>query len=338
MNTLLSVKPLSENMFLTPENYLICRGVPIARTGVQYYSTSEGLTDVDGKPLADLNGVIAVTKPERVLFDKSTIASFEGKPVTIGHTMVTPDNWKDAAIGTAFNVRRGEGLLKNNLLADLMITDSNAIELIKSGTIREISLGYEASYLSDGKGRAEQTSITGNHIAVVKLGKAGHLCRIYDSVTDNIKAEFMNLKEMIKKTFCNQIDEVNTFDELIDLQGEAQKLVEPASEQEAKDASTKNENKIEDPKDNKEALTSDELPPAANAANPAITAAQPQQAQTAVEQLMSKLDQILAIAQKLEDTLTAAESTTDAQENEAEPAQEKKPVMINLDPNKTMRN
>lgn len=191
--------PLSPSMEITPEGYLICKSVPLARTGVQVYSATEQLSDVNGVPLPALDGVIQVDKPEAVLFDPECIASWQNKPVTIGHNEVTAQNWRELSVGTAINVRRGVGPTANNLVADLLITDANAVRelTVNKDAPREISLGYDAQYQSDGPGLAHQTQIRGNHIAIVPQGKAGAFCRIYDSVPlqEVGKGKLMSLKE-----------------------------------------------------------------------------------------------------------------------------------------------
>ncbi|MBQ8080578.1 MAG: DUF2213 domain-containing protein, partial [Clostridia bacterium] len=64
---------ISEHMTMTPEGYLICFDVPIARTGMQQYLRSElGITDDDP------NGIVEVIRTEDEVFSDACIASFEG--------------------------------------------------------------------------------------------------------------------------------------------------------------------------------------------------------------------------------------------------------------------
>ena len=216
MNSTLIAEQYSPNIYYTPEGYLVCANVPIARTGYQRYAKAEGLTDTTGAPLPDLDGWVEVYKDASVLFSEDTMSSFENKPVVLGHKMVTPENWSAETVGVGTNIRRGAGALGNNLLADLIITNKAAIDIIKKGTMREISLGYDAAYKSDGPGHAHQLSIIGNHIAIVPQGKAGSLCRIYDSVDESIKAikrdNFMSFKEKLKQALGVAVDSV-TLDE-----------------------------------------------------------------------------------------------------------------------------
>ncbi len=157
----------------------MCRAAPIARLGEMSYTGAE---TGDGQPL------IAVNTPA-VLFGADTVASFEGKPVTVYHPPpnadptipdVTPQNWRAVAVGIAQSVRPGVGEDADKLVADLMITDQVAIELVKNG-LREISCGYEAFHgEKDADGRAIRNQIIGNHIALVDRGRAGSDVAIRD--------------------------------------------------------------------------------------------------------------------------------------------------------------
>lgn len=160
----------------TPEGYLLCRDVPVARIGKLMYG------DGEVPVTADNTGLIIIERGEDVLFDPRTIASFEGKPVTDDHPddWVNPDNWKDLSKGTAHNVRRGEDVDSDCLVADLLITDKDMIDAIMADKV-EISLGYDADYTEISVGKGIQTNIFGNHIAVVDKGRCGSRCKIGDS-------------------------------------------------------------------------------------------------------------------------------------------------------------
>ena len=159
---------ISENRALTAEGYLICRGVPVARSGTQEYWPEElGLPPGDAP--------LPVERPEEEVFSPECIASFESKPVTEDHPDL-PDGVTAETIhafqkGHAQNLRRGAGAESHLLLADLVITDPETIRHIQEGK-REISCGY--SYvLCEENGRYVQRNIRGNHIAVVDKGRAG---------------------------------------------------------------------------------------------------------------------------------------------------------------------
>jgi hypothetical protein len=173
-----AVEQLGPNQSFTPEGYLLCEEVPIARTGVQDYAEME-LEGIEAK-----DGVIEVERNEDEVFSPDTIASFLGKPVTLNHPSdpVTPDTWSYLAKGTAHNIRRGEGEQSNLLIADLLITDKGAINEIRNNGLKEISCGYDAEYEQIAPGRARQTSIVGNHVALVKNARCGPVCSVQDSL------------------------------------------------------------------------------------------------------------------------------------------------------------
>ncbi len=67
---------LSPHMTQTPEGFLICRDVPIARIGTQDYLARE--LGLDGEP----DRPVTVERRPEDVFDPAAIASFEGKDVT----------------------------------------------------------------------------------------------------------------------------------------------------------------------------------------------------------------------------------------------------------------
>lgn len=180
-----ATEQLGPTQSLTPEGYLLCEGVPIARTGTQLYAAHE-LPFLE----AGVDGLITVIREECEVFRPETIASFEGKSVTIRHNFVDPENWGAVTKGTVQNVRRCS-YEPDLLLADLLITDADAIEKVKTKTdadgrvlelpeLREVSCGYDADYEQDRPGVAYQRNIVGNHVALVERGRAGPRCAIQD--------------------------------------------------------------------------------------------------------------------------------------------------------------
>ena len=159
----------------TPEGFLVCHDVPIARTGTQLYTGQE--VPIDPGP----DGLIRIDRPPEEVFRPETLTSFEGKPVTVEHPndFVTPENWGRVAVGITTNVRRGDGVADDLLIADLVITDKAAIEYVNK-TLPEVSAGYEAVYQQTDAGRGVQRDIVGNHVALVERGRAGPRCSIQD--------------------------------------------------------------------------------------------------------------------------------------------------------------
>lgn len=170
-----TVQRLGEKQELTNEGFLLCRDVPIARIGELLYA--DGEVPVEATP----DGLIKINRSPEEVFRPETIASFEGKPVTLDHPddFVTPETWRQLAVGTVQNVRQGQGIENDYLFADLLITDAQAIEDIRAG-LREVSCGYEADYEQVEPGRGEQRNIIGNHVALVERGRCGPRCAIGD--------------------------------------------------------------------------------------------------------------------------------------------------------------
>lgn len=164
---------ISPNQIETAEGYLICRSVPIARTGDQQYTAREVMQDGDPGQM-----VIVHRRPEDV-FAEETIASFEGKPVTDDHPPenVQAENFASYARGHVQNVRRAG----DNLIGDIYITDPKLVSDVKQRVKREISCGYNCDLVPDGTGGYRQTNIRGNHVAVVLRGRAGHDVAIHDA-------------------------------------------------------------------------------------------------------------------------------------------------------------
>lgn len=169
---------ISDHILKTPEGFLICKDVPIARTGTQQYRGCEF-----GGPVAD--GIYDVQRPEAEVFDRAAVASFEGKPVCDEHPEedVTPDNYGRYMKGVCRDVRRGDGDLSNCLVADLVIYDADLINKIEAGK-REISCGYDCLWNPTSDSSYDQLEIRGNHVAVVDRGRAGHKVAIRDTADD----------------------------------------------------------------------------------------------------------------------------------------------------------
>jgi hypothetical protein len=173
---------LSPRQTLTAEGFLVCRDAVLARCGEQEYHGSE-IPAVD----ADPNGWIIVDRPASEVFDAASLRSYIGKPVVLNHpndgaAFVHPDNVRHLQIGTVLNARRGEGEYRDCVVGDLMFTNQPAIDLIRKGTYRSLSAGYDTSYTQRAPGRATQHRIRVNHLALLPNGAArcGDRCRVRD--------------------------------------------------------------------------------------------------------------------------------------------------------------
>lgn len=157
-----------------------------ARTGIYHYLGRE--IDPDGAHFA-ADEIVPVYRPPEEVFDKDSVASFIGKPITNDHPAeaVTSSNWRDLAGGTIMGAKR-ETVEDGDFLGfDLAFMDAGLIADIEAGK-SELSNGYGAELvIKDGTApdgqpyRAIQTNIRGNHVAVVDAGRAGNACRIGDA-------------------------------------------------------------------------------------------------------------------------------------------------------------
>ncbi len=179
----------------TKDGYLAVRA-KVARTGLYDYAGHE--VDPQNKHGLRDKAIVKVYRPGDEVFDRASLASFIGKPITDDHPReaVTADNWRSHARGTIMGaVRDGE-----YVAFDFLLTDAEAIRAVESGK-RELSNGYAvdldytAGTTPDGQAYdAVQRSIRGNHCALVRYGRAGSECAIKDGfpVCDAITADALD--------------------------------------------------------------------------------------------------------------------------------------------------
>lgn len=130
--------------------------------------------------------VVRVYRPPETVFDKRTMSSFTSLDVTNEHPdeLVDSKNWKRHAVGhTGEDVARDGEFIR----VPIIIRDQSAIDDVKRGK-RGLSFGYtcdvepESGTTPQGEHYdAIQRSLTGNHLAICGLGRAGSECRIEDS-------------------------------------------------------------------------------------------------------------------------------------------------------------
>ena len=171
-----------ENHELTPEGYLRCFAT-IARTGVQNYRSADGSTRRE-------------YRPEEQVASPESLASFAGKAVTFEHPPLLLDsaNTKSYSIGfSGTEVVYDNGFVR----AVMTITDQDSIDKIMRGDAREVSAGYKVEYdrtpgtTPDGEEYdGIQKQIVGNHIAVVRRGRAGPQVKLHLDSQDAADPQF----------------------------------------------------------------------------------------------------------------------------------------------------
>ncbi|WP_410741779.1 DUF2213 domain-containing protein [Citrobacter freundii] len=186
---------LGNTRFQLADGSVLFKDVPIGRTGEQEYDATER-TEL----MPDARGKVIVRRTPEEVFSERAMASFEGMAVTIGHPrdfngeiiFVTPENWRQLANGHIQNVRRGQGSESDLLLADVIVKTPEGLQAIDDGD-DEVSCGYDADYEQISPGLANQSAITGNHLALVPNGRAGFRCKIGDAMPSTTKNWFTRL-------------------------------------------------------------------------------------------------------------------------------------------------
>lgn len=157
----------------TPQGYVITTAT-ITRAGpIEYYGHELGKTGSDAnKKFTVIRTLDELSKPE-------TLASFNGLPFTLTH----PD---DGEVSAADHKEKSSGHIANTridgdeVVCDVFLTDSVAIETLEKTGIREVSVGYEPAELADRDGKFYHINIRGNHVAGVAEGRYGPQCKLND--------------------------------------------------------------------------------------------------------------------------------------------------------------
>jgi hypothetical protein len=242
---------ISPHLVDTPEGFLICKDVPIARTGPQDYLARELM--LDGDP----DRLVTVQRHPEDVFEEATLASFEGKPICDGHPPenVGPGNYAAYTKGHIQNVRRdGE-----YIVADLYINDANLANEVRNNVKREVSCGYLCNYIPDGVGY-RQERIRGNHVAVVPKGRAGAAVAIHDTAPEAEKGRNKHVSDFWKSVLTAfgmaakdaSPEELNTMVETTAAALDAEPVktpdAEPVEEDPAEEKPTEDAEVIEEPK------------------------------------------------------------------------------------------
>lgn len=165
------------------ENGFLVDTPVVARLGVQVYYTEDGRT-------------VREFRPAEEVFKDESLASYQGKPMTLDHVFVNSDNAKEVVVGSVTGKAEPFG---SSVVAPIVVYDNTAIQEAMAGNAKELSVGYSAildetpgwgdpitgEYVlkSDGdqfdapEGWQEfdaiQRDIKVNHVAMVYRGRAG---------------------------------------------------------------------------------------------------------------------------------------------------------------------
>jgi hypothetical protein len=167
-----------KNPVITPDGYLKCEAVVVARAGTIDYEVMP-----DGKPGVRTDFIAA----DELGNDKS-IETLKMLPIVNGHPKDLPKGFIDSTTAKAKAIGHiGENihLDGNNLVSSIIITDAKAIEDYKNGK-RGLSLAYLTDLVPttgvfQGKQyQFIQTNRRYNHLALCDQGRAGDVARIPD--------------------------------------------------------------------------------------------------------------------------------------------------------------
>ena len=124
-------------------------------------------------------------RPAEELGDEETIRSVNGIPIQLNHHLDYPDKpAKETRVGSTGDKAAFDGTYLSN---SLHIQDSDAINRIKDGSMKQLSLAYhyDPDFKSSGEWKGQKYDFTmrnirGQHLALVEEGRAGPTCVVED--------------------------------------------------------------------------------------------------------------------------------------------------------------
>lgn len=157
---------LSSKFVETPEGYLQGTAV-VTNIGVFTYMNADGSMRKEARKQEDV-------------FNPSHLDSMLGKPITMEHPgeMVTSDNVDQYIVGMTGSYYSIDGVYVS---LPLTITNKDAVDAIKSGKLRALSLGYTSIDIPNDTNDVylgmtydvTQTNMQVNHLSLVPQGRAG---------------------------------------------------------------------------------------------------------------------------------------------------------------------
>ncbi len=165
------------------ENGFLVDTPVVARLGVQVYYMEDGRT-------------VREFRPAEEVFKDESLASYQGKPMTLDHVFVNSENAKEVVVGSVTGKAEPLG---SSVVAPIVVYDNTAIQEAMAGNAKELSVGYSAildetpgwgdpvtgEYVLKSNGDqfdvpdgwqefdAIQRDIKVNHLAMVYRGRAG---------------------------------------------------------------------------------------------------------------------------------------------------------------------
>lgn len=155
----------------TPEGYLRIKAT-FARTGLQRYRRQDGKEAIE-------------YRPEEEVSRKDALLSLANLPVTLEHPpeLLTPDTCRQYQRGHTGSIVEYRSPFAVGFVT---VTDRETIDAIKRSDAKEVSVGYRVKYdptpgvTPDGQRYdGVQREISGNHVAIVRKGRAGPEVRLH---------------------------------------------------------------------------------------------------------------------------------------------------------------
>lgn len=178
----------------TEQGYLLIKDCILARSGVLEYNASDFQPRMynDRQPH---DVIVAYRSADSI---RAAAAKFSGAPLTNDHPVVMLDALNTSKYQTGHV--NGEVRVEPDpedpdevvMVGDILVTDATVIKNVDEKRTEELSNGYYSRYDFEpgvsptGKRYdCEQLGLRPNHVAVVKAGRNGPLCKVSDSITDN---------------------------------------------------------------------------------------------------------------------------------------------------------
>lgn len=110
------------------ENGFLVDTPVVARLGVQVYYMDDGRT-------------VREFRPAEEVFKDESLASYQGKPMTLEHVFVNSENAKEVVVGSVTGKAEPLG---SSVVAPIVVYDNTAIQEAMAGNAKELSVGYSA--------------------------------------------------------------------------------------------------------------------------------------------------------------------------------------------------
>ena len=139
------------------------------------------------------------------------LPTFQGLQLLERHTPVSSEEpEKDSTVGSIGTVVEMDG---DNVYSSLRVYDQNAIDLIESEKLNQLSAGYAyTADMTSGEWNGEHydgvmRNIHGNHVALVERGRIGEDAIIADEMPNEIEEFLMSKKIALKKGSLSKLQE-----------------------------------------------------------------------------------------------------------------------------------